>query len=221
MADMLRDKMLRYMELRGLSRRALSLSAGLSEGAVKAILSGHSKHPRYDTLEKLATVLGCTVSDLIEDERPVEASTSAPLTVVSVTGQVQAGAWVEAVEWPRGDWFEIAVPLDRRYPGVPRFGLLVRGSSMDLVYPDGTILICVALADLGRSAKSGERVVCQRQRRRGEIEITVKEYIVRDGSHWLVPHSTDPRYQSPVALDPREHGDLSVAGLVIGSYRPE
>ncbi len=221
MADMLRDKMLRYMALRGLSRRALSLNAGLSEGAVKAILNGHSKHPRYDTLEKLAGVLGCTVSDLIEDDRAIDERLSPPLTVVSVTGQVQAGAWVEAIEWPNGDWFEIAVPPDRRYPGVPRFGLVVRGSSMDLLYPDGTILICISLDDLGRTAKSGERVVCQRRRGRGEYEITVKEYLVRDGSHWLVPHSTDPRYQSPIKLDARDNADLSLAALVIGSYRPE
>ena len=221
MEDLLRDKMLRYMELRGLSRRALSLNAGLSEGAVKAILSGHSKHPRYDTLEKLAVVLGCTVSDLIEDDRHVKENISAPLTVVSVTGKVQAGAWVEAVEWPQGDWFEIAVPPDRRYPGIQRFGLLVQGPSMDLVYPDGTILICVAFGDLGRSAKSGERVVCQRRRGRGEYEMTVKEYIVRDGQHWLVPRSTNPNFQSPVALELSDHEDLSVAALVVGSYRPE
>ena len=218
---MLRDKMLRYMELRGLSRRALSLNAGLSEGAVKAILNGHSKHPRYDTLEKLAIVLGCTVSDLIEDERGIDEATSTPLTVVAVSGHVQAGSWVEALEWPHGDWFEIAVPPDRRYPGVSRFGLLVRGPSMDLVYPDSTILICVALADLGRTAKSGERIICQRRRGRGEFEITVKEYVVRDDNHWLVPHSTDPRYQSPTALDPGNAEDISLVALVIGSYRPE
>ena len=221
MPDMLRNKMLHYMELRGLSRRALSLNAGLSEGAVKAILSGHSKHPRYDTLEKMAAVLGCTVGDLIEDERSVDQSISAPLAIVSVTGQVQAGAWVEALTWPHGDWFEIAVPPDRRYPGVPRFGVVVRGSSMDIIYPDGTILICIALADLGRTAKSGERVICQRRRHRDEFEITVKEYVIRDGSHWLVPHSTDPRFQSPIALDPRDVEELSIAALVIGSYRPE
>ena len=221
MADMLRDKMLRYMELRGLSRRALSLNAGLSEGAVKAILNGHSKHPRYDTLEKLAIVLGCTVSDLIEDERGIDEATSTPLTMVAVSGHVQAGSWVEALEWPHGDWFEIAVPPDRRYPGVSRFGLLVRGPSMDLVYPNSTILICVALADLGRTAKSGERIICQRRRGRGEFEITVKEYVVRDDNHWLVPHSTDPRYQSPTALDPGDAEDISLVALVIGSYRPE
>lgn len=221
MADPLREKMLRYMEMRGLSRRALSLNAGLSEGAVKAILSGHSRHPRYDTLEKLAAVLGCTVSDLIDDERPVDEKLGPALALVPVTGRVQAGAWVEAIEWPRSDWFEIAAPPDRRYPGVARFGLVVRGPSMDLLYPDGTILICVSLDDLGRSARSGERVVCQRRRGRGEYEITVKEYVVRNGSRWLVPHSTDPRYQSPIELHPGDHADLSLAALVIGSYRPE
>ena len=92
---------------------------------------------------------------------------------------------------------------------------------MDRIYPDGTILICVALDDLGRGARSGERVVCQRQRGSGEYEITVKEYVVRGGRHWLIPHSTDPRYQSPIELAPGDHADLSLAVLVIGSYRPE
>lgn len=52
------------------SRRKLSLKAGMSETAVKAILHGKSQHPRQDTLEKLAGALECTVEDLLARALP-------------------------------------------------------------------------------------------------------------------------------------------------------
>lgn len=214
----LRDNLLARMRMMKLSRRALSLKAGLSEGAVKAILAGHSKHPRHDTLEKIADALACNVSELLG----LEAEQSIGfLHRVKVRGEVQAGVWVEAFEWPRGDWFEVAIPVDTRYPGLPRFGMVARGPSMDLLYPDGTVLICIAFGDLGRSARSGERVVCRHRRSGSEFEITVKEYLVREGMHWLAPKSTDPTFQAPVRLEPGRDGEVDIAALVVGSYRPE
>lgn len=214
-SDGLRDNLLARMQILKLSRRALSLRAGLSEGAVKAILAGHSKHPRHDTLEKIAAALACTVSELLGLGKDEGASV---LHRVPVRGEVRAGAWVEAFEWPRTDWFEVAVPADTRYPALPRFGLVARGPSMDLIYPDGTVLICIAFADLGRDPRTGERVICRRRRPGGEYEITVKEYVVRDGAHWLLPKSTDPEFQSPVKLEPGRDGEVGVIALVVGSY---
>jgi len=54
----------RRIHLIGVSPKKLSLDAGLSETAVKDILSGKSANPKHDTLEKIARKLGCTVGDL-------------------------------------------------------------------------------------------------------------------------------------------------------------
>ena len=65
---------------------------------------------------------------------------------------------------------------------MPRFALKVVGPSMDLMYPDGTIILCVRYADLGRLPESGERVVCQRRDDQGLVEATVKEFVKTIGA---------------------------------------
>jgi len=52
----------------GKSERALSLEAGLNEKAVSQILAGKSMHPRGDTLQGLANVMGVSVSSLLSGE---------------------------------------------------------------------------------------------------------------------------------------------------------
>ncbi len=52
------------MESKGLSRKSLSLKAGLNETYVRDILTGRSSNPRQGHLQKLALALECRVSDL-------------------------------------------------------------------------------------------------------------------------------------------------------------
>lgn len=44
---------------------SLAKQAGMSRTAVYDILSGKSRHPRHDTLEKICTVLNCSLSELM------------------------------------------------------------------------------------------------------------------------------------------------------------
>ena len=57
----------RRMALAKLSQKRLALIAGLNETAVRDIVTGRSRHPRHDTLQKLANALDCTVVDLIDE----------------------------------------------------------------------------------------------------------------------------------------------------------
>ncbi len=158
---------------------------------------------------------------------------------IYVRGAVQAGAWKEAMEWPRDDWFPIAVPPGGRVRRLPRFGLTVRGPSMNAVYPDRATLICVRFSDLGRAPRSGDRVICQRVNRNGMIEATVKELVIANGVAWLWPRSDHPAHQTPIRLPgPRDGGawrdhptadahdlgdseQVDLIALVIGSYIAE
>lgn len=54
----------RRMKALGLNPKSLSKKAGLNQTFVRDLSKGKSRNPRADSLDKLATALGCTVSDL-------------------------------------------------------------------------------------------------------------------------------------------------------------
>jgi transcriptional regulator with XRE-family HTH domain len=55
---------------RGLSARDVALRAGLGHTTVQHILDGTSRNPRIDTVQRLAKVLGITVTELSPDHTP-------------------------------------------------------------------------------------------------------------------------------------------------------
>lgn len=146
-----------------------------------------------------------------------------PLRPVRVVGAVQAGEWVESLEWPLGEQYEMPLPIPQGYRGYAVQALEVRGPSMNEVYPPGSVIVVISFIDLGRDPRHGERVVALRLRP-GEFEATVKEFrIDSDGKARLWPRSTHPDFQAPILaedVDDPEEG-LRIAYLVIGSYRPE
>lgn len=212
--------------------------AGTDKTQISKLESG-SRRLTLDWLRRLSRALGVSLNDLLAPPPGVDgrqprphrpraggksarslAEGTAAFIPVMVRGQVQAGAWRPALEWAPDDWYPVTVPLDPRFPGVKRFGLEVRGPAMDLLYPEGTILICVRLEELERAPVPGQRVIVERRNGNGLIEATVKEYqLDSQGKAWLVPRSSDSRYQAPVALE--GSGEIRIVALVIGSYKPE
>lgn len=227
-----------------LSERKALMKAGIGLDFVRDIRRrGHS--PKVDKLAALARATQTPLSYFTEVAEPDPPPSTFALSKVTVRGSVQAGVWREAMEWMPDEWFAVTVPADPRYPDIERFGLIVRGTSMDRLYPDGTIILAVRFADLGRGPSSGERVVVlRRDKQSGEYEATLKEYVV-DGSgrHVLWPRSSDPEFQTPIVLagplsevtgdevipavasagNLHDSGepDVMIAALVVGSYRPE
>lgn len=55
----------RRMRTLNLNPFSLAKQAGMSRTAVYDILSGKSRHPRHDTLEKICSVLGCSLGELM------------------------------------------------------------------------------------------------------------------------------------------------------------
>lgn len=224
---------------RGVSERKFLLSAGLDLSTIKRIRN-RGQIPSAQILAKLEAALGCPHGYLLElvVGRPAPAA-KLELSQIFVRGFVQAGLWDSALEWPEADWFPVTAPVSHGLIGAARFGLLVRGDSMDRLYPDGTVVICVRFTDLGRGPRPGERVVViRRMRGSSDYEATLKEYEVdRQGRHVLWPRSSNPDHQSPIILAagevpieatpgaelPADGGepDVAVHALVIGSYRPE
>lgn len=140
-----------------------------------------------------------------------------------VKGAVAAGVWREAFEWPQDDWFPYTGGAHVTVDPSRRFGLRVEGESMNAVYPPGTVLDCVNVYDAA-DVESGRNVIVLRRRHDDTMEATVKQFLVdSSGRPWLVPKSHNPAFQQSIPLDEQDSdiAEVSIIGLVVGSYRPE
>ena len=116
----------------GRSERQAVLKAEVGVDFVRDIRHrGHS--PKVDKLARLAKALGKPLSYFTEvivpdsEETNRDAVSTISITSIHVIGDVQAGVWREATEWPADDWYSVTVPTNKQYPGCARFGLEVKG----------------------------------------------------------------------------------------------
>lgn len=142
-----------------------------------------------------------------------------------VVGEVAAGVFKTALEWPVNEQFAFSLPPIPIFEGCRKFGLIVRGESMNQLYKPGTILICVKFIDLERDPQDGEKVIVERTDKHGMTEATVKEYRIQNGEAWLWPKSTAPEFQTPWRVadhnNQEEEDSLVIKSLVVWSMRPE
>lgn len=124
----IREAIEREMKLKGFSRRSLSTAAGLSESAVRDLLT-RTDNPGVGTLRKVAEAL----------EMPVDALTGAGLEV-PVLGKIGAGGHV--VFAPNADEEDGEFDMVPRPPLVTGrlMALEVQGSSMLPKYESGDII---------------------------------------------------------------------------------
>ena len=215
----------RRMDEKGFRQKSLATAADLNDTYVRDILKGKSKNPEASKLARIAQVLGCTSDDLLGKGSSI---TPVHTTQIEVRGDVQAGVWREAIEWPAVDWYAITVPIDTAYQGFHRYGLKVCGQSMNKVFPEGSVVVVINFGDLGRLPKTGDFVVAvQRCSKTDQYEATVKAVQIRDdGTVILWPQSWDPAFQTPVILPPQDGQDsagvpdVAIQALVVGSYQP-
>lgn len=174
---------------------------------------GIPRDTMLDYEEKLGKQPGYLISG-------VQSTGSLKVKPIEIAGVVAAGVWRETVTYDKGDPRRKQVFV----PDVPEgsFALLVEGPSMNLVYPQGTILVCRTVYDLDREPNDGERVIIYRKNG-SLIEATCKEYREdSDGHPWAWPRSSDPKHQEPLPLNNGQKGEeIEVYAIVIGSYRPE
>lgn len=168
---------------------------------------------------------GIGTSSLIAVATGNAGGVAAALEEIEVVGAVQAGHWIEAVEFDPDERQVIRVPFDPRYAGLRKIGLRVIGNSMNRVYPPGSTLIVVEFIHLGRDARPGERVIVRRRRPDSLVEVTVKEFVIDNERKLLWPRSTNPAYQTALPLDDPgsedENEDIRITGLVIDAKPPE
>lgn len=137
-------------------------------------------------------------------------------------GSIQAGHWLETTDAHQGANTEmVAIVRDPRFPHAKQYALRVVGDSMDLDYPDGSIVTCVDFADSGLSLTEGMIVHVERQRAGGQlVEITLKAVERHKGRLALVPHSSNPKHQAIPLHSSDPDTEVVARGVVVGGWRP-
>lgn len=213
--DERRNILREFIKEHGLRIARWAKDSGVDKNSVYNFLNGHSQGLDLRTYAKLArgaaVPLHRLTGDMPEPTRPV------PIWVV---GHVQAGMFQEAVEWDRSRWYEVDVPVPERFRRVAK-ALEIRGTSMNLEYPPGSVAVWVDLLD-SRPARHGDHVIVYAHSSDGKIEATVKELRIDGTIKWLWPRSDDPVYQTPMNPEnpPEGISEVEIKGIVIGGYRP-
>ena len=164
------------------------------------------------SIEWLATNRGARPEPMAGAKSRVNPNEPFPLRYVSirlkVAGAVEAGDYKMPGDESGREDRSFEVPLPENYRGTRPYLLRVKGESMNLVFDEGALLVCVHVAELGEEPKEGEFYIVRKTKPDGRIESTVKEYRRdADGRQWAWPCSTDPRWQSPYRLDDGDDGD--------------
>lgn len=209
--------------------RAGYSTAKLAAEAMGVSVASYTQHEngtrgfKDDTAARYAAFFKVPVEWVIFGVRNVDPDSFIPLGPrLYVKGNVAAGVWREAWEMRADEWEVFTGRSDVAAPIKDRFGLRVVGDSMNMIYPPGSILECVAYQ--GQSVPNGRRVVVQRVRVDGMIETTVKEFMQDEsGTIWLVPRSTNPAMQAPIRVGDHdsEIASVEILGVVVSSIRPE
>jgi SOS-response transcriptional repressor LexA len=213
--DERREILRAFIGEKGLKIAKWAKCSGVDKNSIYNFLNGHSRSldPRtYAKLARTAEVpLHALTGDMPDPPSP---------TTIWVVGNVEAGAFVDAVEWDQSRWYAVDVPVPARFRKRAK-ALEVRGPSMNLEYPEGSIVVWVDALDF-RPARDGDHVIAYSYASDDTIEATVKELRIADGRQWLWPRSLDPAHQQPIEItDPPAHVKrIEIQGIVLGGYRP-
>lgn len=201
------------MERHGLNPKRWAELAEISPNALYNLKGGRSETLDQDTYQKLADAIA----------EPVFAidgtfGTVRPGPGIRIIGEVAAGLWGTTHMYDDSDVQVVSVSGLERY-AEKAYGLRVKGPSMDIRYPEGSVVYTVDLHDLDRDIKNKDHVIVRRQGKDGTYEFTIKEIIFDEkGEAWLWPRSTDPRYQRPWRLKGEgndDHDEIRILAVVV------
>lgn len=210
------------MDAMSLNATQTARKAGLGESFVRDILRGKTRSPSAANLEKLATALETSADNLMGRSVEADQVVEVPVTHLAVISDVQAGSWMEVTVLEEYEHETIPVARDPRFPNARQYALRVRGDSMNEIYPEGDFVTCVDYWDSGVPIKDGLHVHVERQKAGGQlVEITIKVIESREGQQFLVPRSTNSKWQAiPIEGHTEGEEEVFVKGIVTGSWRP-
>jgi SOS-response transcriptional repressor LexA len=213
--DERRDILRTFINANGLKIAKWAKAAGVGKNSIYNFLNGHSDGLDQLNYAKLARAAEVPVHRLTGDTPDPPSPTT-----IWVAGHIQAGEFQDAVEWDQSKWYAVDVPVPARFRKKAK-ALEVRGPSMNMEYPEGSVVVWVDQLDF-RPARDGDHVIVYSYATDDGIEATVKELRIVDGKDWLWPRSHHPAHQVPidVANPPENIRHIEIQGIVLGGYRP-
>lgn len=189
----------------GLTQHDVAEQLGVSFETYNKLENG-KRQLTHKRMLQLAAIFNCSVESLLG---------GAPSISVMVKGVVAAGLWLEQPEWPQDDWYEISLPYSSDLAGRDLHGAKIKGQSMNLVYPEDSIVVFDTSAD-GMRKDVNKRYIVERRRASGEYEHTAKTLIKDDrGSYWLKPESDDPEFQTTIRIDGDDEDQIVIKGRIV------
>ncbi|KKY52677.1 LexA family protein [Pseudomonas ficuserectae] len=208
------DRVFSEMNARGWSEGELARQAGVTQPTVHRIITGESKSPKRENIERIAKVLRVP-SKWLWDGGPRPASEPAEPSNVAMIAQpermyrypvlswVAAGDWSEAIEPGGSEEYELT---DYKAKG-PAFWLTVKGDSMTAPtapsVPEGSQILVDTRADV----RPGKLVIAKLA---DSNEATFKKLVEDGGIRYLKP--LNPAYPTVQCSD-----DCKIIGVVVRS----
>lgn len=183
------DNIVKLRKGQKLTQQQLADMVGVEQPTIQR-WEKNKREPDYEALTSLAEALGVEPGAFFAEDVAVPVGPR-----LYVKGEVHAGHWVEAYEWPEDEWKTFNGRADVHAKLEHRFGLRVIGDSMNRKYPAGSIVECISVFGHAE-AMPGRRVVIVRRRDDMLYEATVKLLVEQDGELWAVPESHNPAFQS-------------------------
>lgn len=208
----------------GLDQAQLAPRFGADQSTLSKLEKG-TQEPRHKHLLALSEFLEMDFAELTNLERDPDPSDGYQMAA-RLVGVVQAGAWVESLEIPPSEQELLFLPSPRQAVDFECQAFEVRGDSMDLVFPEGTIVFAIPTIANGLRPADGDRVIVSRRNDDGEYEATVKEYRIDTENPkfpraWLHPRSSNPEWQEPLPADD-PYMETTITGIVVAAalYEP-
>jgi transcriptional regulator with XRE-family HTH domain len=197
----------------GMTQADLAKKVGVHQATVSKWEQGDDI-PGGDTLSILASLFKVHPNEItgigVDAKSPVGRR-------VQIIGEIAAGEWAETHEIDE-PFFTTVPGLPSRFDRVQLQGFRVKGDSMNMVYPDGSIVYVAPIGAVSSWPKSGQ-VVMVMHHKHGETEATLKEYVENEHGKLLWPRSTHPAHQAPLDYKAKRGPDeeVVITGVVVAA----
>lgn len=200
-----------------LSSRALSLAAssGRNPDLIRNFLKSGTK-PNFQSVYGICDALEVSPVLFMQDWF---GSTPEKRSWLPVVASVEAGVWRDKLLWNKDDWYEANVFYFNDKKAIN--GCLVKGRSMDRVFPVGALLRCGDFHGIWDVAADGKYFIVA-QHMQSLRELTCRRLVRDHLGHWeLRFESYLPEYGVPIRVDlvKDEDGVVSVADIAGGDVR--
>lgn len=194
-------------------------SLGINEKTYAAYERGE-RRPKPEAMWDIAQRLRVSYGWLAFSKGPESFNAPAGSTAVNVEGAVQAGVWTKSFAWSEGEQYEVFIPAHFVKSGFPSYAVEVKGESMNLAFPHGSIVILERCLDHISDIVENARYHVEISAPDGTAESTIKTVKrTSSGKLWLVPETDDPSFKA-VDIDGIAQ-QISFTGKVICSIRGE